>query len=189
MARKAKTKSANDDSTAPIFRASDVTQRFLAAMNQNHRMASSFKFNEYIQLVPITERLAVMDDLLQMKFWAILDESLTTPAPPQPQAANSQIDEDDIHKIIDAFKVVGPWCEKYTPIIARDDVYNELKRLVGLIAGLFDLIPGPHQCPTPPPPSSPCSRPHRDDEDIPMELPAPTHVFSEAASQTPAPLP
>ncbi|KAF9439966.1 hypothetical protein P691DRAFT_768525 [Macrolepiota fuliginosa MF-IS2] len=35
--------------------------------------------------------------------------------------------------------------------------------------------------------SPPCCCPHRDDEDIPMEPPAPTHVFSEAASQTPAP--
>ncbi|KAF9439972.1 hypothetical protein P691DRAFT_768507 [Macrolepiota fuliginosa MF-IS2] len=187
MARKAKTKSANNDSTAPIFRASNATQRFLATMNQNHRAASLFKFNEYTQLVPISERKAVMDDLLHMHFRAILDESLTTPAPPQPQGADSQIDEDDIHEIIDTFKVVGLWCEKFTPTIARDDAYNELKRLVGLIANLFDLIPGPHQCPALPPPPPPCSHPHRDDEDIPMELPAPTRVFSEAASQTPAP--
>ncbi|KAF9440696.1 hypothetical protein P691DRAFT_767369 [Macrolepiota fuliginosa MF-IS2] len=37
--------------------------------------------------------------------------------------------------------------------------------------------------PTPPP----CAQPYCNNEDIPMELPAPTHVFSEAASQTPAP--
>ncbi|KAF9439443.1 hypothetical protein P691DRAFT_769756 [Macrolepiota fuliginosa MF-IS2] len=156
-------------------------------MNQNHRAASSFKFNEYTRLVPIAERLAVMDNLLQMKFRAILDESLTTPTPPQPQVANSQINEDDIHEIINAFKIVGLWCEKFTPTIAHDDAYNELKRLVGLIANLFDLIPGPHQCPTPPPLPPPCSCPHHDDKDTPMEPPAPTHAFSEAASQTPAP--
>ncbi|KAF9439949.1 hypothetical protein P691DRAFT_768561 [Macrolepiota fuliginosa MF-IS2] len=172
MACKAKTKHANDDSTAPTFRASDTTQHFLATMNQNHHAASKFKMDEYVQIVPLAER------------------SASNPIPnvlTQPEVADTQFDEDDIHKIINAFKIVGPWCEKFTPTVAHDDAYNELKRLVGLIASLFDLIPGPHQCPTPPPPPPPCSRPHRDDEDIPMEPPAPTRAFSEAASQTPAP--
>ncbi|KAF9442893.1 hypothetical protein P691DRAFT_764785 [Macrolepiota fuliginosa MF-IS2] len=42
--------------------------------------------------------------------------------------------------------------------------------------------------PTPSPPP-PCTRPHSDEEDIHMEPPAPTCMFSEAAMQTPAPLP
>ncbi|KAF9441598.1 hypothetical protein P691DRAFT_766094 [Macrolepiota fuliginosa MF-IS2] len=187
MARKAKTKSANNDSTAPTFRASDATKHFLAAMNQNHRVASSFLFNEYIRLVPIVERSAVMDNLMQMKFRAILDENPTTPMPPPSQVADSQIDEDDIHEIIDAFKIVGPWCEKFTPTIVCDDVYFKLKRLVGLIADLFDLTPGLHQCLAPSPPPPPCSCLHCNDEDIPMEPTAPTCAFSEAASQTPVP--
>ncbi|KAF9439695.1 hypothetical protein P691DRAFT_769107 [Macrolepiota fuliginosa MF-IS2] len=188
MARKAKAKHANDDSTAPIFRASDATQCFLATMNQNHRAVSKFTMDDYVWIVPIASRSAVMDDLMQMKFQVILDKDNCIPtSPPQPEAADSQIDEDDIHEIIDAFKIVGPWCEKFMPIIERDDAFKELKRLVGLIANLFNLIPGPHQCPVPPPPPPPCSRPHRDDEDIPMEPLAPTRVYSEAASQTPAP--
>ncbi|KAF9441116.1 hypothetical protein P691DRAFT_766700 [Macrolepiota fuliginosa MF-IS2] len=144
--------------------------------------------DEYVQIVPLAWRSTVMEDLMQMKFQVILDKSDQIPtAPPQPKAADSQIDEDDIHEIINAFKIIGPWCEKFMPTIVRDDTYNKLKRLVSLIADLFNLIPGPHQCPTPPSPPPPCSRPHRDNEDIPMEPPAPARVFSEAASQTPAP--
>ncbi|KAF9441350.1 hypothetical protein P691DRAFT_766393 [Macrolepiota fuliginosa MF-IS2] len=73
---------------------------------------------------------------------------------------------------------------------------------------MFSLIPAPHCCPIPPPcihphqdnappchhihaddipPPPPCIRPHCDNKDIPMEPPAPTCAFSEAASQTPAP--
>ncbi|KAF9442435.1 hypothetical protein P691DRAFT_765230 [Macrolepiota fuliginosa MF-IS2] len=182
MACKARTKHASNDSTAPTFRANDATQHFLAAMNQNHRVASKFDMDEYIKLVPLAWRPSVMEDLMQMRFQIILDENNQLPP-----AALPQIDKDDIHEIIDAFKIVGPWCEKFAPTIARDDTYNELKRLIGLIANLFDLIPGPHQCLAPPPPPPPCSRPHCDNEDTPMELLTPTHAFSEAALQTPAP--
>ncbi|KAF9440117.1 hypothetical protein P691DRAFT_768240 [Macrolepiota fuliginosa MF-IS2] len=133
--------------------------------------------DEYVQLVPIAWRSTVMDDLMQMRFQVILDESDLTPTmPPQPAAADSQIDEDDIHKIIDAFKIIGPWCEKFTPTIAHNDAYNELKRLVGLIAGLFDLIPGPHQCPIPPPPPP--------SFEAASQTPAPSH---EAAMPSPLP--
>ncbi|KAF9439490.1 hypothetical protein P691DRAFT_786393, partial [Macrolepiota fuliginosa MF-IS2] len=157
-------------------------------MNQNHRAMSKFRMDEYVRIVPLSERSSVMEDLMQMKFQIILDDKHdpTLNVPPQQEATNSQIDKDDVHEIIDAFRIVGPWCEKFAPTIAHDDAYNELKRLIGLVASLFNLIPGPHQCPAPPPPP-PCSRPHRDDEDIPMEPPAPTRAFSEAASQTPAP--
>ncbi|KAF9439599.1 hypothetical protein P691DRAFT_769336 [Macrolepiota fuliginosa MF-IS2] len=189
MARKAKTKHANDGSTAPTFRACDATQRFLAAINQNHRASSKFQMDEYVQLVPLAERLSVMDDLMQMRFQAILDDEHDPllNVPPQKEADDSEPDEDNVQDIINVFNVVGQWCEKYTPIIERDDAYNELKRLVSLVANFFDLIPGPHQCPAPPPSPPPCSRPHHNDEDIPMELLAPTRVYSEAASQTPAP--
>ncbi|KAF9439385.1 hypothetical protein P691DRAFT_769965, partial [Macrolepiota fuliginosa MF-IS2] len=189
MARKAKTKHANDGSTAPTFQASDATKRFLAAMNQNHRAMSKFRMDEYVRLVPLSERSSVMDDFMQMKFQIILDDEHdpTPTAPPQQEADDFQPDEDNVQDIINVFNVVGQWCEKYSPIIERDDAYNELKKLVSSVANFFDLIPGPHQCPVPPPPPPPCSRPHRDDEDTPMEPPAPTRVYSEAASQTPVP--
>ncbi|KAF9441906.1 hypothetical protein P691DRAFT_765768 [Macrolepiota fuliginosa MF-IS2] len=188
MARKAKTKHANDGSTAPTFRASDATQRFLAAMNQNHRATSKFRMDEYVRIVPLSERSSVMEDLMQMKFQIILDNEHepTLNVPPQQEEDDAYTGVDGIQDIIDAFRIVGPWCEKFAPTIERDDAYNELKRIIGLVAKLFDLIPGPHQCPVPIPPPPPCSRPHRDDEDTPMEPPAPTRVFSEAASQTPA---
>ncbi|KAF9442629.1 hypothetical protein P691DRAFT_765011 [Macrolepiota fuliginosa MF-IS2] len=188
MARKAKTKHVNDDSTAPIFRASDATQRFLAAMNQNDRAASKFTMDDYVQIVPIATRSIVMEDLMQMKFQVILDENANIPtaATPEPEADNSQEDEDNVHDINNVLNVVGQWCEKYVPIIEHDDAFKELKRVVSCIANLLGLIPGPHQCPAPSPPPPPCSRPHCDDEDTPMEPPTPTRVYSEAASQTPA---
>ncbi|KAF9440714.1 hypothetical protein P691DRAFT_781586 [Macrolepiota fuliginosa MF-IS2] len=55
----------------------------------------------------------VLQDLLAMKFIKVEETSLTSPtgtARIQPEVAESQIDKDDIHKIIDAFKVVRP-CE------------------------------------------------------------------------------
>ncbi|KAF9439554.1 hypothetical protein P691DRAFT_769450 [Macrolepiota fuliginosa MF-IS2] len=188
MAHKARTKHANDGSTAPTFRACDATQRFLAAINQNHRASSKFRMDEYVRLVPLAERPSVMDDLMQMKFQAILDDEHDPllNVPPQQEVDDSS-DEDTVQDIINVFNVIGQWCEKYTPIIERDDAYNELKKLVSLVANFFDLIPGPHQCPAPPLPPPPCSRPHRDDEDTPMEPPAPTRVYSETALQTPAP--
>ncbi|KAF9444967.1 hypothetical protein P691DRAFT_762943 [Macrolepiota fuliginosa MF-IS2] len=192
MARKAKTKHANDDSTAPTFRASDATQRFLAAMNQNHRAMSKFRMDEYVRLVPLSDRSSVMDDIMQMKFQIILEDDERDPNPSVPPQqtrddTNIEEDEDTVQEINNVLNIVGRWCEKYVPIIERDDEFKELKRVVGCIANLLDLIPGPHQCPAPPPPSPPCSRPHRDDEDTPMEPLAPTRAFSEAASQTPAP--
>ncbi|KAF9449464.1 hypothetical protein P691DRAFT_759062 [Macrolepiota fuliginosa MF-IS2] len=104
-------------------------------------------------------------------------------------ATSSEVDksEGDIFEIIDTLKVVGWWCEHHLSEIIDQDNFNvwaETIRLVSLLAGLFDLIPGPHQCPTPPPP---CSCPHHDNKDTPMEPTTPTCAFSEAASQTPAP--
>ncbi|KAF9449610.1 hypothetical protein P691DRAFT_758896, partial [Macrolepiota fuliginosa MF-IS2] len=62
--------------------------------------------DEYVWIVPIMWRSAVMDDLMQMRFQVILDKDGRIPTvPPQPEAANSQIDKDDIHEIIDAFKI------------------------------------------------------------------------------------
>ncbi|KAF9440070.1 hypothetical protein P691DRAFT_768330 [Macrolepiota fuliginosa MF-IS2] len=186
MACKAKTKPANDANNTPIFQASNVTQHLLAMMNQNHHAASKFMMDDYVQHVPEALRSIIMDNLMHMKFQVILDKDANKTLP-QPEASTTQEDDDgDIQDIIDTLQIVGLWCEKHTPIIMHDKSYNELKRLVGMIASLFDITQGPHQCPTVPPPS-PCPCPHRDEEDIPMELPAPTRVFSEAASQTPAP--
>ncbi|KAF9439657.1 hypothetical protein P691DRAFT_785568 [Macrolepiota fuliginosa MF-IS2] len=186
MPCKAKNKLANNDPM--VFKPSSDTECFLAAMNQNRRLASQFTSKELTTLAPTTWE-QVFIDLLNMKFTKVDEATPTIPTDTarSDKAADAQIDEDDIYDIIDAFKIVGPWCEKYTPIIARNDAYNELKRLVGLVANLFDLIPNPHQCPAPPPTPPPCSRPHRDNEDVTMELPATKRVFSEAASQTPAP--
>ncbi|KAF9440136.1 hypothetical protein P691DRAFT_824434 [Macrolepiota fuliginosa MF-IS2] len=186
MPCKAKTKPAGN--VLMDFKPSSNTEHFLALMNQNHRLASQFTAMELMSIAQ-SKWEQVLQDLLTMKFAKVEETSLTSPTSTAriEEAADSQEDDGDIQDVIDTLKIVGPWCEKHMPNIARDDAYNELKRLVGLIANLFDLIPGPHQCPVPLPPPPPCSHPHCDNTDIPMEPPTPTRTFSEAASQTPAP--
>ncbi|KAF9439612.1 hypothetical protein P691DRAFT_785757, partial [Macrolepiota fuliginosa MF-IS2] len=186
MPCKAKTKPA--DNAPMVFKPSSDTEHFLAAMNQNCRLASQFTAMELMSIAQ-SKWEQVLQDLLTMKFDKVEETSLTSPTSTAriEEVADSQEDDGDIQDVIDTLKVVGPWCEKHMPSLIRDNAYNELKRLAGLIANLFNLIPGPHQCPAPPPPTPPCSCPHCDDEDTPMEPPAPTRAFSEAALQTPAP--
>ncbi|KAF9440673.1 hypothetical protein P691DRAFT_781679, partial [Macrolepiota fuliginosa MF-IS2] len=150
MPRKARNKPANNDPM--VFKPSSDTERFLAAMNQNRRLASQFTSRELRTLAPTTWE-QVFTDLLNMRFTKVDEPTLITPTDTARinEVAESQTDEDDIHDIIDAFRFLGPWCEKHTPTIAHDDAYNELKRIIGLVANLFDLIPSPHQCPAPPP--------------------------------------
>ncbi|KAF9439967.1 hypothetical protein P691DRAFT_768523 [Macrolepiota fuliginosa MF-IS2] len=128
MPHKAKNKPA--DSAPMVFKPSSDTERFLVTMNQNRRLASQFTAMELMSIAQ-SKWEQVLQDLLAMKFVKVDEDALTSPTGTAriDEAATSQIDKDDIHEIIDAFKVVGPWCEKYMPIITCDDAYNKLKRL------------------------------------------------------------
>ncbi|KAF9441823.1 hypothetical protein P691DRAFT_790607, partial [Macrolepiota fuliginosa MF-IS2] len=69
----------------------------------------------------------------------------------------------------------------------NSDAQDTLIKHIFKVAKVFNLV----TIITPPMPSPPppCPRPHSDKEDIHMEPPTPACVFSETATQTPAPLP
>ncbi|KAF9440142.1 hypothetical protein P691DRAFT_768209 [Macrolepiota fuliginosa MF-IS2] len=92
MACKAKTKPVNDDTTTPIFRASNTTQRLLTTMDQNHHAASKFTLAEYAQHVPEAWRSTVMDNLMHMKFQVLFKEDVNKTVP-QPGATTTQEDD------------------------------------------------------------------------------------------------
>ncbi|KAF9442330.1 hypothetical protein P691DRAFT_765322 [Macrolepiota fuliginosa MF-IS2] len=160
MAHKTKTKPATN--ALPAFILSAATEQFLVAMDQNHRIASQYTARKIV-LHANDDWAKVTDDLLTMNFMRVGNtdnlNNTVMPQPVEPEAIDSQ-DDSNIHNVINSF------------------------RMIRQLANLFNLIPEPHQCPPPPPP---CSCLHCNDKDIPMEPPAPTHAFSEAASQTPAP--
>ncbi|KAF9445431.1 hypothetical protein P691DRAFT_762491 [Macrolepiota fuliginosa MF-IS2] len=193
MPCKPKNMIANNAPTAPAFKPSDATQCFLTAMNQDCCMASSFTIEEYSTLVPPAWRSMVMDDLLHIQFRIALNK--TSP----PSTASIEVDNDD--KDASDINELSP-TEELTNIIATFGQWFESNNIVD------DVCPAPHHCPIPPPYTRPhqadalpcnclhvddiptpppCMQPHCDDEDIPMEPAAPTHAFSEAASQTPTP--
>ncbi|KAF9448572.1 hypothetical protein P691DRAFT_759819 [Macrolepiota fuliginosa MF-IS2] len=213
MPRKPRSKFADSAMNALAFKPSDATQHFLAAMNQDHCVVSSFTSNEYLNLVLPAWRSMVMDDLLQMHFKVIVD-ALTAP----PTSAPIKVDENNkgtsdfdelspAEKLINAIAAFRQWFKSNN--FPEDHTHSNLSSNIRWLAMMFNLIPAPHQCPPPPPPCThshqdnvtpcqclhannippppSCLRPHHNDEDIPMELPAPTHAFSEAALQTPAP--
>ncbi|KAF9442072.1 hypothetical protein P691DRAFT_765610 [Macrolepiota fuliginosa MF-IS2] len=105
-------------------------------------------------------------------------------------------------ELTNAIAAFGLWFEDNN---IADNEHPSLVDNIRHLAMMFSLIPVPYHCSpcvhlhqddTPPchhphaediPSPPPCLRPHWDNEDIPMEPPAPTCAFSEAASQTPAP--
>ncbi|KAF9440162.1 hypothetical protein P691DRAFT_783167 [Macrolepiota fuliginosa MF-IS2] len=172
-------------------------------MNQDCHTVSSFTIDEYSNLVPLTWRSAVMDDLLHMHFKVT---NLLTPSAP---SAPIEVDNNDKDKY--DFDELSP-AEELTNTIATFGQWFESNNIAddicpGLVENI-SLIPAPHCCPIPQPcvhlhqedalPCTclhvddiqlplPCVRLHCDDKDIPMEPTTPTHVFSKAALQTPAP--
>ncbi|KAF9440161.1 hypothetical protein P691DRAFT_768190 [Macrolepiota fuliginosa MF-IS2] len=117
--------------------------------------------------------LVTLPKLVQVQVCRELDaisftyEAPTLPLPPleTPKEGEDSNDEEmDIHLFNDALTSLIMW-------LAKD--FN-----------LVTIITLPTPSPLPP-----CTQPHSNKEDIHMEPPAPTHVFSEAATQTPAPLP
>ncbi|KAF9439735.1 hypothetical protein P691DRAFT_769017 [Macrolepiota fuliginosa MF-IS2] len=109
-----------------------------------------------------------------------------------------------MEELTNTIATFGQWFESNN---IKDNKCPGLTNNIRQLTMMFSLIPAPHRCPTPPPcicphqadapPCNrlhaddipippPCTQPHCNNEDIPMEPTAPTHAFSEAASQTPA---
>ncbi|KAF9439624.1 hypothetical protein P691DRAFT_769273 [Macrolepiota fuliginosa MF-IS2] len=210
MPHKPRSKFADNATSAPAFKLCDATQHLLTTMNQDHRAASTFTIDEYSTLVPVTWRSQVMDDLLHMHFKLITPLTTSTADTPIKVDNNNKDDSEDnelspAEELTNAIAAFRQWFESNN---IADNVHPGLVENIRCIAMMFSLIPVPHCCPTPPPcicphqadaplcnhlhaddisTPPPCAQPHCGNEDIPMEPPAPTHAYSEAALQTPAP--
>ncbi|KAF9440904.1 hypothetical protein P691DRAFT_779968 [Macrolepiota fuliginosa MF-IS2] len=187
MPHKPKHTIASNAPTALAFKPSNVTQCFLAMMNQDCHASSSFTVEEYSTLVPPAWRSVVMDDLLHMQFRITLNKMNPPPTAPikvdNDDKGASDIDElsptEELTNTITAF---GQWFKNNN---ITDDVCPGLIENIRHITMMFSLIPAPHHCPTPPPCTHlhqanalPCTHLHADN--IPTPPP-------KAASQTPAP--
>ncbi|KAF9442631.1 hypothetical protein P691DRAFT_765013 [Macrolepiota fuliginosa MF-IS2] len=197
MPRKAKSKPVTN--VMLTFKPATATEWFLNTMNQNLRVQS-----DNLNIIEV-----IFNDLKTMGFKSIVEQ---TPSTSDTSIAINEEDNNDDYPehtpagdLTNTITAFGKWFESNN-ISDKDrlPLINNLR----CIAMMFSLILAPHHCPTPPlctclhqdavttcqclhvddiPPPPSCVHPHHNDEDIPMEPPAPTHVFSEAASQTPAP--
>ncbi|KAF9439872.1 hypothetical protein P691DRAFT_784440 [Macrolepiota fuliginosa MF-IS2] len=195
MPCKAKNKPATN--AMPTYKPFATTERFLATMDQNRHVASKFTTQELMKIGGFhwTE---IRDDLFKMNFTEV-DTST------QDNSAAIEKELSPVEDLTNAIAAFGQWFEDNNIIDSEcPSLINNIRHL----AMMFSLIPAPHHCPPPPPcthphqddalpcqclhtndipPPLPCVHPHHDDEDTPMEPSTPTHAFSEATSQTPAP--
>ncbi|KAF9440972.1 hypothetical protein P691DRAFT_766939 [Macrolepiota fuliginosa MF-IS2] len=111
-----------------------------------------------------------------------------------PKSFNKDNDTEDstdgemnIHLYNDTLASLLKWIEegKFNDE-TNSDAQETLVKHIYTVAKWFNLVKI-LTLPTPSPPP-PCMRPHSNEEDIHMEPPIPTCVFSEAATQTPAPI-
>ncbi|KAF9442164.1 hypothetical protein P691DRAFT_789960 [Macrolepiota fuliginosa MF-IS2] len=167
MAHKPQMKTAASDP-----KLSNTTVAFLNAQNQDLHTKSIVQ----------TSLLVTLPELMQAP---------TLPLPPleTPKAEeDSNNNERDIHLFNNTLTSLILWCRKDSFNKETDsDTQDTLIKRIFKVAKDFNLVTI-ITLPTPSP-SPPCTQPHSNEEDIHMELPTPTCVFSKAATQTPAPLP
>ncbi|KAF9441038.1 hypothetical protein P691DRAFT_766853 [Macrolepiota fuliginosa MF-IS2] len=142
--------------------------------------------------------LVTLPELTQIQICHELDAiSFTYEAPALPLSPTKTHDKEEelimedkanIHLFNNALNALYKWIgNKGFNNETDSDAQDTLIKHIFKLAKAFNLVTIV-TLPTPSPPP-PCSRPHLDKEDIHMEPPTPTCVFSEAATQTPAPLP
>ncbi|KAF9442397.1 hypothetical protein P691DRAFT_789526 [Macrolepiota fuliginosa MF-IS2] len=183
-------------------------------MNQDRHVASKFTREELERIVPpIDIWLQVVAKLICMNFEQVdgVRNIVNTSTPLKVDNNEDALETEELSPIgefTNAIAQFGKWNLSNT-IADDNEEHAGLLNNITQLAKMFNLIPAPHHCPPPlppcvhphqddappclhphiedAPPPLPCQHPHCDDKDISMELLAPTHAFSEAASQTPAP--
>ncbi|KAF9441491.1 hypothetical protein P691DRAFT_791252 [Macrolepiota fuliginosa MF-IS2] len=166
---------------------SDTTVTFLNAQNQD-LCTKSIMQTLFLVTLPKLMQVQVQHELNAIGFTY---KAPTLPLPPlktPKEEEDSNDDEMDIHLFNDALASLILWCRKDSFNKETDsNAQDTLIKCIFKVAKDFNLVTIV-TLPTPSPPP-PCTQPYSDEEDIHMEPPTPSHVFSEAAMQTPAPLP
>ncbi|KAF9449466.1 hypothetical protein P691DRAFT_791106 [Macrolepiota fuliginosa MF-IS2] len=182
MAHKPQMKTAASDP-----KLSDTTVAFLNAQNQDLHTKSIMQMSLLITL-PELVQVQVRHELDAIGFTY---EAPTLPLPPPvipKEEEDSNNNKMDIHLFNDTLHSLIIWtANEGFNNKANFEARHTMVKHIHVLACEFNVAKV-ITLPTPPPPP-PCTQPHSNEEDIHMEPPAPTHVFSEAATQTPAPLP
>ncbi|KAF9439863.1 hypothetical protein P691DRAFT_768695 [Macrolepiota fuliginosa MF-IS2] len=173
MPRKAKNKPMTNATLT--YKLSAATEQFLTAMDQNHHVASTFTSQELLTRGGFNW-VEIRDDLTRMNFTEV-DASTQD---------NSTTIEIDNNNDILSYEELSPAGELTNAIAAFRQWFegNNIpdKEHPGLINNIRTM---PHLAATS---TLTTSHPlHHNNKDTPMEPSTPTHVFSKAASQTPAP--
>ncbi|KAF9441573.1 hypothetical protein P691DRAFT_791117 [Macrolepiota fuliginosa MF-IS2] len=189
------------------YKPSAATEQFLAMMDQNHHVVSIFTPHELMKLGGFNW-MEIRNDLVRMNFNEVDASTQDNSIAIKINNDNNTLSYEELSptgKLTNAIAAFGQWFEGNN---IADDECPSLINNIRHLTMMFSLIPAPHHCPTPPlcicphqdnappcchlhtndiPPSPPCAHPHCNNKDTPMEPPTPTHAFSKAASQTPAP--
>ncbi|KAF9441472.1 hypothetical protein P691DRAFT_766245 [Macrolepiota fuliginosa MF-IS2] len=173
--------------TASDPKLSNTTVAFLNAQNQDLHARSIMQMSLLITL-PELAQVQVCCELNAISF-TYEAPTLSLPPPEIPKEEEDSTNEEmDIHLFNDMLTSLLIWIGKDGFNNKPDcNAHDGLIKCIFKLAKVFNLMMI-ITLPTPPPPP-PCTQPHSDEEDVHMEPPTPAHVFSEAASQTPAPLP
>ncbi|KAF9439563.1 hypothetical protein P691DRAFT_769414 [Macrolepiota fuliginosa MF-IS2] len=205
MPRKAKDKPVTNAS--PPFKLSATTEQFLATMDQNHCIASKFTTSKLMSIGGSNWE-TIFNDLSKMHFVKVNETPAIPSSTPIEVDDDEPLEYDDLslaEDLTNAIAAFGQWFESNN---IPDDQCPSPTENIRHLTMMFSLIPAPHCCLLPlpcthlhqtnalpcahphagdVPPPPPCQCPHCDDKDTPMEPLTPTHAFSEAALQTPAP--
>ncbi|KAF9440785.1 hypothetical protein P691DRAFT_767251 [Macrolepiota fuliginosa MF-IS2] len=202
MPHKAKAKPVSNATLT--LRPSATTEQFLTAMDQNHCLASQFTMMELMTITQADWEL-VLKDLHSMNF---INEPISDPNMPIIVNKDDNYTNEEISPAGELTNAIAAFRQWFEGNNIQDDKCPGLVDNIRHITMVFNLIPAPHHCPAPTPCMHPhqdaaipcqclhadnvplpppCICPHHNGEDILMEPSAPTHAFSEAASQTPAP--
>ncbi|KAF9439883.1 hypothetical protein P691DRAFT_768657 [Macrolepiota fuliginosa MF-IS2] len=205
MPRKAKNKPATN--AMPTYKPSAATEWFLAMMDQNHHIMSQFTTHEIMKIRGF-DWIEIRNNLFKMNFTEVDASTQDNSAAIEVDNDNNALSYEELSPAEDLTNTIAAFGQWFKNNNITDNKCPSLIDNIRCLAMMFSLILAPHCCPTPPlcicphqdnappcrclhaddiPPPLPCAHPHHDNEDTPMEPSAPTHAFSKAASQTPAP--
>ncbi|KAF9440559.1 hypothetical protein P691DRAFT_767596 [Macrolepiota fuliginosa MF-IS2] len=189
------------------YKPSAATEQFLTVMDQNCHITSQFTAHKLMKIGGF-DWTEIRDDLLKMNFTEVDTSTQDNSATIKINKDNDMLSYEELSPVEDLTNAIATFGQWFEDNNITDNECPGLIDNIRCLAMMFSLIPAPHHCPIPPlcicphqddappchclytddiPPPPPYVHLHHDNKDIPMEPSAPTHAFSEVASQTPAP--